>query len=163
MVKHEQLLFGDHKNKENVQQKFILLQEICGPILGIYKSLTDTCMWKLGMRPRNTQKGIQKWDFSCSVSVRFRIGWKAFLLRGRAWHILKRQCIEIIFCCVQERVNSFPPPAARSPPVSVTEFQPPYFPPPFSTASMALQQATQLSTWIGLKIKKHFLMWRIDT
>jgi hypothetical protein len=26
----------------------ILLEEICRPILGIYKSLTDTGMWKLG-------------------------------------------------------------------------------------------------------------------
>ncbi len=34
----------------------ILLQEICGPILGIYKSFTDTWMWKLGLRPRNSQK-----------------------------------------------------------------------------------------------------------
>ena len=42
--------------------------------------------------------------------------------------------------CLQERVNSFPPAAPRSPPVSVSDFQPPYFPPPFSTA-MALQQA----------------------
>ncbi len=33
----------------------ILLQEICGTILGIYKSLTDTFMWKLGLRPRNSQ------------------------------------------------------------------------------------------------------------
>ncbi len=33
-----------------------LLEEICGPILGIYKSLTDTCMWKLGLRTRNSQK-----------------------------------------------------------------------------------------------------------
>ena len=33
-----------------------LQQEICGPILGIYKSLTDTSMWKLGLRPRNSQK-----------------------------------------------------------------------------------------------------------
>jgi hypothetical protein len=30
-----------------------LLEQICGPILGIYKSLTDTWMWKLGLRPRN--------------------------------------------------------------------------------------------------------------
>ncbi len=30
--------------------------QICGPILGIYKSLTDTWMWKLGLRPRNSQK-----------------------------------------------------------------------------------------------------------
>ncbi len=34
----------------------IQLQEICGPILGIYKSLTDTRMWKLGPRPCNSQK-----------------------------------------------------------------------------------------------------------
>ncbi len=29
---------------------------ICGAILGINKSLTDTWMWKLGLRPRNSQK-----------------------------------------------------------------------------------------------------------
>ncbi len=34
----------------------ILLQEICKPILGIYKSLTNTRMWNLGLRPRNSQK-----------------------------------------------------------------------------------------------------------
>jgi hypothetical protein len=37
----------------------ILLQEICGfcgPILRIYKSLTDIWMWKLGLRPSNSQK-----------------------------------------------------------------------------------------------------------
>jgi hypothetical protein len=33
-----------------------LLEEICGPILGIYKSLIDTWMWRLGLRPRNSQK-----------------------------------------------------------------------------------------------------------
>ncbi len=38
----------------------ILLQELCGPILEIYKTLTDTWM---GLRPRNSQKGIHKWDF----------------------------------------------------------------------------------------------------
>jgi hypothetical protein len=31
-------------------------RKICGPILGIYKSLTDAWMWKLGLRPRNSQK-----------------------------------------------------------------------------------------------------------
>ncbi len=31
-------------------------RKICGPILGIYKSLTDTWMWKLGLRPHNSQK-----------------------------------------------------------------------------------------------------------
>ncbi len=34
----------------------ILLLEICGPILGIYQSLTDTRMWKLRLRPGNSQK-----------------------------------------------------------------------------------------------------------
>jgi hypothetical protein len=29
---------------------------ICGPILGIYKSLTDIWMWKLRLRPHNSQK-----------------------------------------------------------------------------------------------------------
>jgi hypothetical protein len=33
-----------------------LPEEICGPILGIYKSLIDTGMWKLGLKPRNSQK-----------------------------------------------------------------------------------------------------------
>ncbi len=34
----------------------ILLEEICWPILGLYKSLTDTWMLKLGLRPRYSQK-----------------------------------------------------------------------------------------------------------
>jgi hypothetical protein len=34
----------------------ILLQEKCVLILGICKSLTDTCMWKLGLRQLNSQK-----------------------------------------------------------------------------------------------------------
>ncbi len=33
-----------------------LLEEICELILGIYKSLRDTWMWKLGLRPGNSQK-----------------------------------------------------------------------------------------------------------
>jgi hypothetical protein len=33
----------------------ILLEEICRLILGLYKSLTDTCMLKLGLRPRYSQ------------------------------------------------------------------------------------------------------------
>ncbi len=33
-----------------------LLEETCGPILGIYKSLTDTGMWKLGLRPCSSWK-----------------------------------------------------------------------------------------------------------
>ncbi len=34
----------------------ILLEEVCRPILGLYTSLTDTWMWKLGLRPRYSQK-----------------------------------------------------------------------------------------------------------
>jgi len=37
-----------------ITQLPILLQEICGLILEIYKSLTDTWMWKLGLWPRLT-------------------------------------------------------------------------------------------------------------
>jgi hypothetical protein len=32
-------------------------RKICGLILEIYNSLTDTCMWKLGLRPRNFFSG----------------------------------------------------------------------------------------------------------
>ncbi len=42
---------------------------VCGPILGIYKSPTDTWMWKLGLRPRNSQKGIYKRNCRCSVAM----------------------------------------------------------------------------------------------
>ncbi len=44
-------------------------REICGPILGKYESLTDTCMWKLGLRPRIPRKGIHERDFPCSVTL----------------------------------------------------------------------------------------------
>ncbi len=42
-------------------------RKICWPILGVYKSLTDTWMWKLGRRPNNSQKKINKWNFCCST------------------------------------------------------------------------------------------------
>jgi hypothetical protein len=46
-------------------------REICGLILGIYKSLTDTWMWKLGLRPRNSQKRNTLMGFSlqCCINV----------------------------------------------------------------------------------------------
>jgi hypothetical protein len=34
----------------------VLLEEICRPILVLYKLLTDTCMLELGLRPRYSQK-----------------------------------------------------------------------------------------------------------
>ncbi len=42
----------------------ILLEEICRPIPGLYKSLTDTCMLKLGLRPRYSQKRNTQRGFS---------------------------------------------------------------------------------------------------
>ncbi len=45
-------------------------REICGSIPGIYKSLTETWMWKLRVRPHNSQKRntYSKWDFPCSAA-----------------------------------------------------------------------------------------------
>ena len=47
----------------------ILLQEKMWTDPGIYKSLTDTRMWKLGLRPRNSFSGntYGKWKSHCSV------------------------------------------------------------------------------------------------
>jgi hypothetical protein len=45
----------------------ILLEEICRPILGLYKSLTYTRMWNWGWGRAIPRKGIYKWDFRCSV------------------------------------------------------------------------------------------------
>ncbi len=42
----------------------ILLEEICKPILGLYKSLTDTWMLKFGLRPRYSQKRNTYMGFS---------------------------------------------------------------------------------------------------
>ncbi len=39
-------------------------RKIRGPILGIYKSLTDTWMWKLGLRPHNSFSGNTWMGFS---------------------------------------------------------------------------------------------------
>ncbi len=37
---------------------------VCGPILGIYQSRTDTWMWKLGLWPRNSRKMNPQMRFS---------------------------------------------------------------------------------------------------
>ncbi len=44
--------------------RLILLEEICGLIPGIYRSLTDTWLLKLGLRPRNSQKRNTLMGFS---------------------------------------------------------------------------------------------------
>jgi hypothetical protein len=43
------------------------------PIMGIYKSLTDTWMWKLGLRPHNSFSGNICFEFSvlCLCTVNF--------------------------------------------------------------------------------------------
>ncbi len=56
------LLYSHHRSP-------ILLEEICRPNLGLYKSLTDTWMLKLGLRPRCSRKGIHKGDFRCSIAL----------------------------------------------------------------------------------------------
>ncbi len=50
-------------------------RKICGPMLEIYKTLTDTWMWKLCLRPRNSFMGIHKWDF--------RVFKNLFLVKGK--------------------------------------------------------------------------------
>ncbi len=42
-----------------------------GPIVEIYYSLTDTWMWKLGLRLRSFFLGVHKSDFLCSVQAAF--------------------------------------------------------------------------------------------
>ncbi len=41
-------------------------RKICGPILGLYKLLTDTWMWKLRSRTIPFL-GLHKWDFRCNA------------------------------------------------------------------------------------------------
>ncbi len=62
----------------SVRELFIsrICSQICGPILGIYKSLTNTWMWKLGLKAETiSRKGIHKWDFRCSVPFISDLGW----------------------------------------------------------------------------------------
>ncbi len=51
-------------------------RKICEPILGIYKSLTDTSMWKLGLRPRDSQKRKTLMRFSWSAWQWKPLKWK---------------------------------------------------------------------------------------
>ncbi len=48
-------------------------RKICGPILWIYKSLTDTWMWKLGLRPRNSQKRNTQMGFSLQCGLQLSV------------------------------------------------------------------------------------------
>ncbi len=81
-----------------------LLEEICGPILGIYKSLTDTWMWKLGLRPRYSQKGIYKRNCRCSVHYIDCHDMCALYMQctvhSKSWHVCSMQNIECHDICV---------------------------------------------------------------
>jgi len=54
-------------------------RKIFGQILGIYKSLTDTWMWKLGLRPRNYFLGTHIWDFCCNACW-IKLGFQSLLV-----------------------------------------------------------------------------------
>jgi hypothetical protein len=45
----------------------ILLHQVGEPLVGIYKSLPDTCMWKLRTSPRSSFLGTHKSAYLCSV------------------------------------------------------------------------------------------------
>ncbi len=49
----------------------VCCSQICGPILGIYKSLTNTWMRKLGLRPRNSFSGNIQNGIFVAVCARF--------------------------------------------------------------------------------------------
>ncbi len=75
-------------------------REICGSILWIYKSLTDTWMWKLGLRPHSPKKGIHKWDFRCSAHIKdtFWSTWGTSILPPLKETTLTAPFVRIGFC-----------------------------------------------------------------
>jgi hypothetical protein len=58
--------------------------QICGPILEIFKSLTDTWMWKMGLRPGNSQKRNTWTGFSLQCRQRvFNYGYQSMYCSRR--------------------------------------------------------------------------------
>ncbi len=57
---------------------------IDSPIMGIYKSLTDTCIWKLGLRPHNSFSGNIFFRIFGTVSL------QCWSTRKLIQHFLKR-------------------------------------------------------------------------
>ncbi len=61
-VSIEQLIYSHDRSAYSPAGK-------CGPILRIYSSLTDTWMWKLGLRLRNSFSGNTEKGFSLQCAV----------------------------------------------------------------------------------------------
>jgi hypothetical protein len=77
---------------------------ICGPILGIYKLLTDTWMWKLGLRPCNFQKKNTQMGFSLQCSI------KNFKKRIKALGLpIVRSGLEILWAsnCKRKKIRAY--------------------------------------------------------
>ncbi len=74
----------------------------CRLIMGIYKSLPDTRMWKLGLTPRNSFSGNICFEFSvlrlCSASPLPR--WDHLVWKTRAQNSHARQLLSIALCCM---------------------------------------------------------------
>jgi hypothetical protein len=78
-------------------------RKICGLILGTHKSLTDTCMWKLGpycIRPRNSFSGDISMGFSlqCACSL---------------YNLNSEYTDKILICTTYNVVKNFTNPACR--------------------------------------------------
>ncbi len=70
----------------------IPLEEICRPILGLYKSLTDTWMLKLGLRPRYSQKRNTLIGFSLQCLIMVYRGYSThWILKnfGKPWLVYR--------------------------------------------------------------------------
>ncbi len=65
----------------------ILLEEICRPILGLYESLTGTWMWKLGLRPRYSQKRNTYVGFSLQCTKNKKLeAWRSLTAQPMYWY-----------------------------------------------------------------------------
>ncbi len=87
-----------------------LLQELCEPILWIYKLLTDTWMWKLGLRPHNSQKRNTncKWGFrySADSQLSLQVGDRSCQRRLMGHHKLTKNVINTVYHLCDRRQDS---------------------------------------------------------
>ncbi len=85
-------------------------REICGPILGIYKSLADTGMWKLGLRLCNSFSMKHKRDFRCNTIQKYFLSEHALfdlkrLCKDKLGKVLLKSkclcgCSKYMWCCL---------------------------------------------------------------